>query len=314
MPRTLDFQGASARFVSPPEGEAMITQRDIQILFALVMYYVLNRPQIQALVFPDDKSGRITRRRLQILVDQNLINRQNLLYCHPCAGAPASVYYPSRKGCEFLHDYTGDERYLLTPTQQPIHHHLLHWLAVSDTHILLNRALAGQQDVQLTGFINEWDVVNKDEASPEKRYQLYTLIRENPRLICAPDAAFQLAMQGFKKVFYVEEDRATSGVQQIASSKTLGYAEMSKKSLHRRHFPDSNLDDFTVLMITPSPKRRDNLRKAIHEKPESKLWWFAATTELTAESFLNGSVWYPCDGEPRSLIKKPTPAAVSDSA
>jgi hypothetical protein len=55
----------------------MITERDFLILAALVRYYVLNRQQIQRLLFPGDGSGRVTRRRLQMLVDQKLINRQN---------------------------------------------------------------------------------------------------------------------------------------------------------------------------------------------------------------------------------------------
>ena len=39
----------------------MITDRDILILVALVHYYVLNRQQIQRLVFANDPNGRITR-------------------------------------------------------------------------------------------------------------------------------------------------------------------------------------------------------------------------------------------------------------
>ena len=73
MPSTPDFQGASASFI--PGGRAMITARDIAILLALVRYYVLNRVQIQRLCFPGDEDGRITRRRLQSLVDVKLINR-----------------------------------------------------------------------------------------------------------------------------------------------------------------------------------------------------------------------------------------------
>ena len=282
----------------------MLTDRDIQILVVVALYYVLNRPQIQSLVFPFDKNGRIARRRLHVLVDEHLLNRQNLLYCHPTAGAPASVYFPSRRGCEFLAEHLDDPKFLLTPTYQPVHHHLLHWLAVSDTHILLNRALALRGDALSEGWISEWDVVNKDESIPEKRYQLYTLLRENPRLICAPDAAFELSMQGFRKAFYIEQDRATSGVQQIASNKTPGYTALNERRLHRRHFPHTNLDTFTVLMITPSPKRRDNLRNAIATKPGANLWWFASTTELSPETFLDGAVWHPCDGEARSLIRR----------
>ena len=31
------------------------------------------------------------------------------------------------------------------------------------------------------------------ETQPEKRYRIYTLIQDNPRLICAPDAALLLS-------------------------------------------------------------------------------------------------------------------------
>jgi hypothetical protein len=77
----------------------MLTERDIAILLAVVQYYVLNRQQIQKLCFPEDPNGRITRRRLQLLVDSQYLNRQSTLFCHPVAGAAAPVYFPSRKGC-----------------------------------------------------------------------------------------------------------------------------------------------------------------------------------------------------------------------
>jgi hypothetical protein len=76
----------------------MMTDREFAILFAVVQYYVLNRQQIQRLCFPQDRSGRVTRRRLQMLVAAGLLNRQSTLFCHPLAGPAAPVYFPSRKG------------------------------------------------------------------------------------------------------------------------------------------------------------------------------------------------------------------------
>ena len=129
-------------------------------------------------------------------------------------------------------------------------------------------------------WLNEWDVVNKDESRPEKRFQLYTLLQEHPRLVCVPDGAFLMWFKGASKVFYLEQDRATSGAQQIANSKTAGYAAMAEKLLHRRHFPETTLDEFSVLMVAPSPKRRDSLRHAIRGKPGAGLWRFAARQDL----------------------------------
>jgi len=284
----------------------MLTDRDFLILLAVVRYYVLNRQQIQRLCFPQDPNGRVTRRRLQMLVSAGLLNRQSTLFAHPLAGPPAPVYFPSRKGCELLAEHYDDERFLTTPTQAPIQHHTLHWLAASDTHIALDDAIRLQTAVTLDGWLNEWDVCNKDESAPEKRYRLYTLIRESPRLVCAPDAAFMLTVKGFSKVFYLEQDRNTSGVRQIAASKTQGYAVMHEFGMHRRHFPASNVNSFTVLMIAPSSCRRDALRKAIHDKPGSELWRFAAVPDLTPQQFLHSPIFYPCVGEPVPLVKAQT--------
>lgn len=281
----------------------MITERDIAILIAVVRYYVLNRQQIQRLVFPNDKNGRITRRRLQVLVDAKLINRQAMLVCHPAAAAPAPVYYPARKGCELLAEQAADERYLATPTAAPLQHHLLHWLAATETHLTFDEAVAQHGEVKIDGWLNEWDVVNKDETAPEKRYRIYTLLREQPRLVCAPDAAFLLSLRGHSKVFYLEQDRATSGVQQIAASKTPGYAVMAERGLHRRHFPQATVETFTVLMVAPNARRRDALRKALQAKPGAPLWRFAAIGDLLPETLFSAPVFYPCVGEATALVR-----------
>jgi hypothetical protein len=281
----------------------MLTDREFAVLLAVVRYYVLNRKQLQRLCFRTDKTGRIARRRLQMLVSAGLINRQATLFCHPLAGPAAPVYYPSRKGCELLAEHFDDERFLATPTQAPIPHHTLHWLAASDTHIAMDEAIAMQSYVSLDSWLNEWDVCNKEESAPEKRFRLYTLIRESPRLVCAPDAAFMLTVKGHSKVFYLEQDRNTSGVRQIAASKTQGYAVMAQFQMHRKHFPGATLDAFTVLMIAPTHRRRDALRKAIHGKPGSELWRFAAVPDVTPDQFLHSPIFYPCVGDPTPLIK-----------
>lgn len=281
----------------------MLTERDIRIILTLVRYYLLNRVQIQRLVFPDDKQGRVTRRRLQMLVDEHYINRQSILIAHNNQSA-APVYFPARKGCELLAEHFDDPQFLLTPTQAPIPHHTQHWLAVSDTQIAFNAAVEGQA-VQIEDWINEWDVVNKAESAPEKRFRLYTMLRENPRLVCAPDAAFLMCAQGHKKAFYLEQDRATSGVTQIAASKTPGYAMMAEVQAHRRHFPATTLSSFTVLMVAPNAKRRDSLRRAVQGKAGAQLWRFVAAEDLQADLLLYEPVTYPADGdEPKALLRR----------
>ena len=216
-----------------------------------------------------------------------------------------SVYYPSQKGCEVLAEHAGDDSYLLTPTQCPQPHHIAHWLAVTETHLKLDEATEGQDAVQLGEWINEWDTVNKDEQEPEKRYRLYTLLGDNPRLICAPDSAFMLTALGYTKVFYLEQDRGTTGVRQVVARKSKGYAELASRGCHRSHFPGTNVDSFTVVCIAHNDRRRDALRRAFSGIQGSELWKFCSATDLTAETFLHAPIWYSVSGDPVPLVKLP---------
>lgn len=283
----------------------MITERDIAILLALTRYYVLNRTQIQSLVFPTDKQGRVTRRRLQVLVDGRYINRQNAMVYHAESGPPASVYFPSALGCEFLADHFDDDQYLLTPCRSPISHHVQHWLAISETHISFDAAIALQSDVKVDGWLNEWDIANKDEKDPERHYRLYTTVQTAPRIVCVPDAAFLLSMHGYKKIHYLEQDRATSGVEQVANQKFQGYALLAENKLHMRHFSDATVSTFSVLLIAPTPARRDHLRRAFRSKQGTGLWRFASVTDIKPALLLHEPIWFTCEDEaPRALIKR----------
>jgi hypothetical protein len=286
----------------------MVTDRDIAILEAIDKYYVLNRKQIQALVFPDHKEPRVARRRLQFLVQARLLNRQNVQTFYVNDPAPSCVYFPSVGGCEFLVDYHKNEKYRLTSTRAPVAHHVQHWLEVSATHMCFDAAAKLDKEIQIDGWLNEWDVANKDEADREKHYRLYTLIRKSPKLVCVPDAALLLSLKGHKKVHYIEEDRGTSGPEQVAAQKCQGYAAMAEGKLHRLHFPETTLPSFSVLMVTTTVNRRESLRKAMKEKPGADLWRFITADDLQPAKLFTDPVFYPCEGDPRPLVKQREPA------
>jgi hypothetical protein len=288
----------------------MVTDRDIAILSALAKYYVLSRPQVQRLCFESDVSGRVTRRRLQLLVDARLVNRQQMLFCAPHGGMPTTVYFPSQLGNELLAKHLDDERLLLTPVLAPVQHHIPHWIAVSETHIALDRA-ATEANVTIDPWVNEWDTVNKDETVPERRFRLYSLLSETPRLVCAPDAAFVLHVRGFRKVFFLEQDRATSASKQVAEGKCRGYAALAERQMQRQMFPHANVDTFTVLCIAPDRKRRDALRLAMNHRAGANLWRFAAADDLNDDP-LHSPIFYPCLGEPSSIIKASATCTTTD--
>jgi hypothetical protein len=187
----------------------------------------------------------------------------------------------------------------------------MHWLAVTETHLQLDRSIAAQQHVELLEFVNEWDVVNKEESDPAKRFRLYTILAENPRLICAPDAAFVLKSDGYSKVFFLEQDRGTSGARQVAARKSKGYAAFAERRWHQRMFPVSNLDHFTVLAIAPNDRRRDALRRAFAGSPGESSWRFVSWQEIESGSFLHDPICYPVTGDPVPLVKSHTPVPSS---
>lgn len=288
----------------------MLTPRDLSVLTALARYYVLTREQIQRLCFDEDSSGRVTRRRLQAMVADGFINRHTLYPVLPTCGSPAPVYYPAKKGCETLAAHTGDDHFARACTTPPQPNNLLHWIAISEAHLTLDAALKRHPAVALTDWLNEWDVANKDESEPEKRFTLYTLLERSPRLVCAPDAGFVLEVNGHRKAFYLELDRGTVSGIRLAASRPRGYAALAARCGHRRHFPTVTVDPFAIVLIAPSTARRDNLRKELADKPGASLWKIAAVQDFTPDQAIAAPIYYPCGaGEPTPLVRLTTPTA-----
>jgi hypothetical protein len=283
-----------------------VTERDKSAVRAVAHYYTLTRQQIGSLCFPDDGDGRITRSRLQKLLDAGLINRTRMEVINPAVGAGigAPVYYPSRKGCEFLAQETGDDSFLSVATHTPNWQHLYHWVAVAQLHILLDQAAAIAPEVTVEGWYGEWSIANPDENEPEKRYRLYTVVNaDKPRVVCVPDAAFLLAKSNFRKVMFLEMDRDTTReASRVIAQKAPGYAGLATMRGHLRHFPTANVEKFTVLMIAPTERRRDALLRAVQEKEAADRWFFAALPDLTPSSLLFDPVFRNHAGESKSLV------------
>lgn len=281
----------------------MITARDIHVVASIAHYYTLTRSQVTRLHFPEDDDGRITRKRLGLMLAAGLIHRTHMQVVNPAQGAPAPVYYPSENGCAFLAQETGDERWRAACRQTPTWQNLYHWVQVAETHIMLDQSAAQDGTVRVAEWFGEWSVVNADERIPEKRFRLYT--RLNAQLVCVPDAAFLLEKAGHRKAFYLEQDRdTTKNAERVSAQKHAGYAVLADRQGHLRHFPSATAPSFSVLMIAPSIKRRDALRKALTAKAGAQLWKFAALPELNPESFLHGDVWHGCNGSCGPLIRQ----------
>jgi len=277
-----------------------VPPRDLAILLLVAAFDTLTRSQITAELFPNDDDGRITRKRLKILLGRGLLNQTSMQVVNPAVngGVTAPVYYPSAKGLDFLRQERDDEAFRLVNATTPNWTTLYHSVAVAQTRLLLTRAAALRPDVKLVEHVGERAFRDHTATEPHARYRLFTLVTQEPLLVCKPDAGWLFEKDGVRKVFYLEQDRdSTKSAERVAAQKCGGYAGLLKHQLHMRHFPTATDETFRVLMIAPTPARRDALRRAVARKPEGNRWRFACLADLTTESFLTAPVWYRAEGD-----------------
>lgn len=288
----------------------MLTERDIPVLTALARYYLMTRHMIQNFCYLTDRDGRLTRRRLSALCRDHYISKHTLQVVNPRDGAPSPVYHLAKRGCQFLAEHLADDRYLCKPTSVSRPNHLQHYLAITRTHMLLDEAIA-ESNVELMSWFHEDEVINPEELDAKKHFKLFAELRKQPRLCCIPDAGFLLSSDGHRLVCYLEQDRDRDNYshKRVAALKSPGYAELHRRGMHRRHFPTTTLNRFLVVMIAPTEKRRNALRRAFTEKDGATLWRFASQTDLSPTSFLHGPVWYRTDwDEPEAIVQlQPAP-------
>ncbi len=286
-----------------------ITAFDIQLLKALAQYYVLTREQLQRHCFPGHSTGRTTRKRLLKLQNAGYIHKHRMPVAYPGTTGAAPVYYVTKSGAELLASWFDDDTYRLINTRCPRGDRLNHWIATNETRMVIEQAIAGQTEVTLGRFINEWETVDKN-AAESQQFTLHTQLIQDPPLSCSPDAGFLLCMRGHRKVFYLERDLGTSSPRQVAARKSRGYAELAARQGHRRHFPETTLDVFGVLCVTTTAYRCEQMAKHISKRQRPDLWLFVDEHELTPESFLFGSITMDHQRKRGALIKLPSTSSV----
>ncbi len=290
-----------------------VTEHDVQLLKVLARFYVLTREQLQRICFPDHSGGRSTRKRLLKLQNAGFVQKHRVPVAFPGTCNAAPIYYLTRAGAEILASWCDDATYLAVNLRHPRPDRLNHWIAVNETRILIEQAIARQTNVSLDRWINEWETVDKEAAEPQ-RFCLHTQLSIDPPLSCSPDAAFLLSLRGHRKVFYLEQDLGTSSPKQIAARKTKGYAALAEQQLHRRHFPETTLDTFGVLCITTNAYRCEQTAKQIEKRPRPDLWLFINEKELTPETFLHGAITLNHKLETAPLVKLPASAVEAPMA
>jgi len=145
-----------------------VNEHDVLLLRTLARFYVLTRDQLQRLCFPDHSSGRSTRKRLLKLQSAGFIQKHRVPVAFPGTPNAAPVYYLTKDGAAILASWEEDETYLAVNTRHPRPDRLNHWIAVNETRMVIERAIARQSDLTLERWINEWETVNKAAAASQR--------------------------------------------------------------------------------------------------------------------------------------------------
>ena len=78
-----------------------------------------------------------------------------------------------------------------------------------------------------------------------------------------------------------------------------------QQGLHARHFPETNVENFSVLMVAPTDTRRDALQRAIAGKEGARYWKFFAWSDVSKSSLLFEPILRDHEGKAVPLLKPP---------
>lgn len=183
-----------------------------------------------------------------------------------------------------------------------------HHCAVGELHVTTDRAFERQDYVKLRALYFEHEVIKPDAEDPSKKFRLYTVVTESPRIPCCPDSAMEIEVKGWRRCLLTEYETGADGSPaRVAAKKHKGHFGMASKQLYKRFFPEAR--DSRVLAFCPYESWMNHLRSEMKGKPGAEFWLFCDTRKVTPETFLHGDIFYSVDKGPFALVPPPVPAS-----
>jgi len=285
-----------------------ITARILAILMILRRFKFVTTAQIRRWCVPTDKDGSVTRDALRKMLAAGLARRFKAEVHNPHVTSSVPVWTPTEAGCCLLAAKTGDPSFILDAMPNTNAWTMFaHYAEVSELLRTIETSFARQAYATMGALYFEHDVISS-EKEPEHRFRLYTVVRTDSekRIVCVPDAAFEVAVAGYRRAYYVELERGTDTPKRVAAKKSPGYAGMQQH--FQQHFPQAQ--DWRVLFVWPNAGLRDAARRAV-DPAKSEMWLFAAFPDIT-EDFLHQPVIYTAQDGPRPFIKAPATAPAQE--
>ncbi|MBU4401016.1 MAG: replication-relaxation family protein [Planctomycetes bacterium] len=262
-----------SKFIRRPEDNPLALQgRDLEILKLIYDYRFIPSHHITNLIAG---SERKILGRLQKLFHQGYLERLADRRIRTRAGSEKMVYAITRKAGDLLAgegdldiskiDWDLKNR---TVTER----HIKHTLMIAKFRTILTIAAESQAGVE----IEQWKENRGSGKSlnPELSDTVKLEIKEGKeiRLRIVPDAFFSLRERDSEMFFFLEADRGTMPTERFWKKLT-AYRAWWMQGGSKKKLGAAN---FRVLTITPSNKRRDNLREVAKRVKPAGMFWFAA--------------------------------------
>lgn len=283
------------RVKNPPP--ILLTERDLDVLFALLRYRFLSSDQIAALI--RDGSAVQLKRRLQSLFHAGYVDRPaaqkkyyskegQLPFVYALARAGAKALMEHERHAKLRLDWAHKNKSVTDPT-------IKHTLAIAD-------AMIGFETQSGEEFLSQASLLDAGEDRKQLKWKAVIPGKDGPeKLGVIPDQFFGLkGADGKTRFFFVEADRGKMPVTRTGPRQTSLIQKVQSYLASRvQKTPQEmfGIHAFRVIFVLPSEERRQNLLKAVLEISHGKgsnLFLYATYDGLKAGDplayeFLTGS-------------------------
>lgn len=289
----------------PPVRRFRLTDRDREVVKALVRFRYLRTGQIHRLVFAPNAGLQMTRRRLRFLSAPEFAYLQKVdFFVSGATVRPESAFFLGPQGIALLGELGIPEpSYALDRSSRVRHRFLEHALALSEFRLQLELTLRTIPELELQRFVADFEVKEHlRNATSKERYKLYHAFPDGPRrLVVYPDALVILrhTATDARRLYFLEIDRGTEG-SEVIRDKAAGYHLYRERDIQKKF---GDLPRFRVLLLAPSPKHADRLQRMLGGCKGEELFWVAAATEIHPDTILTAPVWTDSGGQRRSIFR-----------
>lgn len=295
----------------------VLTSTDVELFRWLWMLRVMTLDQLRRVGYYQNDTGRLSsldnvRKRLRRLAEAGYFAGDRLL------GTRQRIYFLEKRSLQSLRErYAIRQQRLYQPRSLETLRQLQHALLVSECGVRVAESRRGSDFSvpNLPPFMVPFYHTHAVEDPRRKKHverfvsQEDLKIEGHPQpLRIRPDLVFALAQNERARLYFLEADRGSEGVGQIAE-KQLAYHHYCKtpdpvapsRWLWQRY---GDVSDFRVLFVTTDKRRVANLVRGLSSKPGFELMTFATATAVQAQNMLFDEIWTNQHGQSRALARR----------